>query len=71
MIPKIEELISEKALAQALGISRASLLELRHKGLPWVSIAGKVFYYEPIFMDWILKKGKRVSENGQSDTPEE
>ena len=63
---KIEELVSEKNLAEAMGISRQSLAELRRQGLPWVSIAGKVYYYEPEFMEWVLGKRKRVSDLNQT-----
>jgi hypothetical protein len=47
---KLDQLISEKNLADAMGISKPSLYELRRKGLPWVSIGNKVFYYEETFM---------------------
>ncbi len=67
MVEKLElgQLISEKNLAEALGISRSSLYELRRKGLPWLSIGNKVFYHEEAFMRWILKNGKRVSDSEQ------
>ena len=68
---KIDQLISEKNLAEALGISKSSLYVLRRKGLPWVSIANKTFYHEETFMKWILENQKRVSDVGQETTPNE
>ena len=59
---KLEQLISEKNLAEALGISKSSLYELRRKGLPWISIANKTFYHEETFMKWVLKNRKRVTD---------
>lgn len=68
---KIDQLISEKNLAEALGISKSSLYVLRRRGLPWLSIANKTFYHEETFMKWILENQKRVADVGQDMTPDE
>ena len=68
---KIDQLISEKNLAEALGVSKSSLYVLRRKGLPWLSIANKTFYHEETFMKWILENQTRVSDVGQDMTPDE
>ena len=68
---KIEQLISEKNLAEALGISRSSLLKLRQEGLPWVSLAGKTFYHESSFMEWIMKNRIRIADVSQESVGEE
>jgi phage terminase Nu1 subunit (DNA packaging protein) len=60
---KLEQLISEKELAKALGVSRNSLRGYRQKGLPWVSMGGRPFYHEPTFMKWILQNQRRVAES--------
>ncbi|MBM4277064.1 MAG: helix-turn-helix domain-containing protein [Deltaproteobacteria bacterium] len=65
---KIEQLISEKNLAEALGVSRSSLYELRRKGLPWINLANKTFYHEEAFMRWILQNRKRAADTQQDDT---
>ena len=68
---KLDQLISENNLAEALGISKSSLYELRRKGLPWVSLANKTFYHEETFMKWVLKNQKRVVDVGQDISPAE
>lgn len=68
---KIEELLSEKALAQSLKVSRATMLKYRHQGLPWISLGGKAFYLESEFMDWIVAKQKRTADEGSGDTTED
>ena len=60
---KLESLISEKALAKALGISRASLLKYRSKGCPYLRIGGKVFYQEQSFMEWIMENCRRTMDS--------
>lgn len=59
---RIENLICEKEMAKILGISRSSLVNLRKTGCPWVSLAGKVFYHESKFMEWILKTCQEVTD---------
>ena len=58
----VDQLISEKNLAEALGISKQVLYGFRQKGLPWLNIGGKVFYHEQTFMEWLLKGQKKVSD---------
>ena len=60
---KLENLISEKALAKALGISRAPLLKYRSKGCPYLRIGGRVFYGEQSFMEWIMKTCARTMDS--------
>ena len=77
---KLENLISEKALSKALGISRATLLKYRSKGCPYLRIGGRVFYGEQSFMEWIMKncartmdseaKGVRSAAKARQKTPE-
>ena len=68
---RLDQLISEKNLAEALGISKSSLYELRRRGLPWVTLANKTFYHEETFMKWVLKNQKRVADVGQEESPAE
>ena len=60
--PKVDQLFSEKNLAEALGVSRSTLYGLRRKGVPWLSLGGRAYYFEPDFMAWILKNRKRVAD---------
>lgn len=62
---KIDNLIPENALAEALKISKSSLIGLRRRGLPFVKMAGKVFYHERLFMEWVLRN------LGKSETPDD
>ena len=64
----INHLIAEKNFAEALGVSKQTLLKLRQKGCPWISIGGKVYYFEPDFMKWLLENQKRVSDLKQNIT---
>ena len=68
---KIDQLFSEKNLAEALGISKSSLYALRRKGAPWVSLGGKAFYYEPEFMAWLISHQRRYSGMHQDNTTED
>jgi predicted DNA-binding transcriptional regulator AlpA len=68
---KVDQLFSEKNLAEALGVSRSTLYELRRKGCPWVSLGGRAFYYESSLMEWILKNQARVADLGQDDASAE
>lgn len=63
----LEQLLSEKELAKSLGISTGGLLEYRKKGCPWVRIGKRVYYFEPDFMDWLLKSQKRVADPNQTE----
>jgi len=65
----IDQLISEKNLAEALGISKSSLYQLRRKGCPWVSIGGRAFYHEPSFMSWVLSHQSRCADVNQGEPP--
>lgn len=69
--PTINQLISEKNLALAIGTSRSTLYGLRRKGCPWISLGGKAFYFEPHFMEWILTNQKRGSDPWAESTPED
>ena len=62
---QIGQLFSEKALAGALGVSRASLRNLRGMGCPWVSLFGKAYYHGQIFMAWVLENRLRVADPSQ------
>lgn len=62
---KIDQLFSEKALAEALGVSRGSLRNLRGQGCPWVSLFGKAYYHGQLFMEWILKNRLRAIDPSQ------
>ncbi len=67
----LEQLLSEKELAKSLGMSAGGLAEYRNRGCPWVKIGRKVYYFEPDFMDWLLKCQKRVADPGQAGTENE
>ena len=44
--PSLKELLGEKQLGEILGVSKASLLNLRkEKGLPFIKIGIKTLYY--------------------------
>jgi len=58
----INQLISEIHMAEALGMSRSTLYGLRRKGLPWISLGGRAYFYEPTFMEWILEHQKRMAD---------
>jgi len=66
----LDQLLNEKELSKALGISRVTLYGYRKKGCPWLSIGGKAYYFEPDFTAWILKNCRRVADIEQGDTPE-
>lgn len=68
---RVDRLISEKNLAEALGVSKSTLYQFRQKGLPWLKLGGKVFYHESIFMEWVLHNQKRVSDAEQNTTTTE
>ncbi len=59
---RIDQLISEREMAKALGISKQTLLKFRNSGAPWLSIGGRVFYHAQLFMDWLLKNRLRTSD---------
>lgn len=61
----LEQLLSEKELAKSLGMSSGGLGEYRKQGCPWVKIGRKVYYFEPDFMDWLLKSQKRAVDPNQ------
>ena len=69
--PMLNQIFLEKNLAEALGVSKSTLLKLRQKGCPWISIGGKVYYFEPDFMKWLLENQKRVADPSQSMTPDD
>ncbi len=71
MQAKLEELITQKNLGDALGISKATLYGLRRKGCPWVSLGNKIYFHEPIFMEWILLNCSRASDPEQAITRKE
>ena len=57
--PRLKDLLSEKQLAEILGVSKASMLKLRkEKGLPHIKIGIKTLYYEPDVMAWLIKQGQ-------------
>jgi hypothetical protein len=60
---RIEKLICEKEMAKILGVSQSSLKNLRKMGCPWISLAGKVFYHEAKFMQWVLKTSLKVTDS--------
>ncbi len=60
---KLEDLLEEKELAKFLKVSRVTLLDYRHRGLPWLKIGGRVYYDQSEFLGWILKNQKRVSDS--------
>ena len=64
---KIEQLFTEKALAEALMVSRSSLRKLRGQGCPWVSLFGKAYFHGILFMEWVLKNRLRASDQAQDD----
>lgn len=64
---KIDQLFSEKALAEALGVSKGSLRNLRSQGCPWVSLFGKAFYHGQLFMEWVLENRLRAADPSQLD----
>lgn len=64
---RIDQLFNEKALAEALGVSRSSLRNLRNQGCPWVSLFGKAYYHGQLFMEWVLENRLRVSDPAQHD----
>ncbi len=68
---KVNQLISEKKLAEALKTSKQTLYQWRRKGCPWLSIGGKAYYYEPALMAWILEKCKRVADSRRDITGED
>ena len=59
---EILELVGLKDMAESLGVSKQTLLNLRNAGAPWLSIGGKVFYHGELFMEWLLKNRLRSSE---------
>ena len=63
---RINQLIAEKDLGQTLKISREALQDLRRKGCPWVNLAGKVYYHEAKFMEWLLKNRLKISDISES-----
>jgi hypothetical protein len=64
---KIENLISEKEMAKALGIPRATLQRYRRtEGCPWLSIGGRAYFHGQLFMEWILKNRLRTSDPSQT-----
>ena len=65
---RVDRLVSEKNLGEALGVSKSTLYQFRQKGLPWLKLGGKVFYHESVFMEWILDNQKRVSDPEQNIT---
>lgn len=62
---RIDQLFSEKALAEALGVSRGSLRNLRNQGCPWVSLFGKAYYHGQLFMEWVLANRLRTADPSQ------
>ncbi len=68
---KVDQLFSEANLAKALGVGKSTLYGLRRKGLPWVSLGGKPFYYEPDFMAWILNRLGRCADLQRFKAPED
>lgn len=59
---KIEELIEEGSLSKSLRVSRATLNEYRHQGLPYLKLGSRVFYVEADLMAWLSKNRQRVSD---------
>jgi hypothetical protein len=68
---KIDQLFNEKALAEALGVSRSSLRNLRNQGCPWVSLFGKAYYHGQLFMKWILENKLRTADPSQLNTKQQ
>jgi hypothetical protein len=64
---KIDQLFSEKSLAEALGVSRGSLRNLRAQGCPWVNLFGKAYYHGQLFMEWLLENRLRRADPSQHD----
>jgi hypothetical protein len=62
---KLEELLEERELAKSLKVSRQTMLEYRHQGLPWIKLGQRVFYEEAEFTAWISKNRKRVADPSQ------
>ena len=60
--PKVEQLLSEKNLAAALGISKQSLGNLRTAGCPYLRLGGRVYFYEPDFMTFVLTSQQRSKD---------
>jgi len=64
----LSQLISEQNLAEALGVTKSTLYQLRSKGCPYVNLAkGKIYYSEPLFMDWLLKNRLRRGDSCQNE----
>lgn len=62
---RLDQLFSEKALSEALGVSRQSLYNLRQKGCPWVSLFGKAYFHGELFMRWVLENRLRAADPEQ------
>ena len=52
---RLEKFMSQKVLAEALGVSPDFLRKLREKGLPFLRLGGKVLYHETEVCRWLLE----------------
>lgn len=62
----LKDLIPEKNLAEALGVSVSTLRGYRLKGCPWINVGGHAFYLESDFMEWVTTARKRVADQSQT-----
>lgn len=60
-LTEFERLLPERDLAEFLGVSQATLRDLRAKGAPYVRIGRRVFYHDESFVGWLVGEGTRNS----------
>ena len=66
--PTIENLITEKDLAELFGISKNALDQLRYDGLPYLKVNTRSrLYLESDIMAWLLSR-KMVLNQGETNT---
>jgi hypothetical protein len=66
---KLEDLIKERDLASALGVSKSFLWTRRKQGMPHVKLGRQVtLYYIPDVVDWILSQTRREREEDATDS---
>jgi hypothetical protein len=64
---RIENLIKERELAKSLGVSKATMLNLRSRGCPYVRLGGRVFYEEETWMVWVIGNLTMEAQDGVVD----
>ena len=69
LLGQLADLKGQQQVCDALAVSKETLYRLRERGMPFLRIGRRVYYYEPEVLAWILENCRTVetltADNGE------